>query len=214
MNLNLFKRLVLNKGALWLSYIRLTRITRKLDKNSVVLDCGANVGDITRKFAATGALVHAFEPDPVAFGILEKKCKNYPNVVLHNEAVWDKETSIQLYSHKHQETGDPKPAYTVSSSIISNKKNIDDEKYQQVRVIDLSAFISHFGRKINVIKLDVEGAETAILRKILQNGTWTCFDKMYVETHETKIPGQAKDIQEIIDLMRQKKVENIKLNWL
>lgn len=214
MNFKLIKRIVRNKIALWLSYLRLLSITRKLDKNSVVIDCGANVGDITRKFANTGALVHAFEPDPLAFAELENKFNDNSNVILHNQGVWDKEADIVLFSHKDQDGENKKTAFTVSSSIIENKINIDKEKGQSIHVIDLSTFIFNFGRRIDIIKLDVEGAETAILNKILADGTYTLFDKMFVETHETKIPGQKLKIQEIRQLMEKKNVGNIKLNWL
>jgi FkbM family methyltransferase len=210
--MKLFKRTILNKGALWLSYIKLIPITRKLNKDSVVLDCGANVGDITKKFAATGAVVHAFEPDPIAFNILKNRFQNSSNVILHNLGVWDKEADISLFSHKDQESRTA--AYTVSSSIIDNKVNIDKEKSQLIHVIDLSDFIRKSVKRINVIKLDVEGAETAILKKILHDKTYLLFDQMYVETHETKIPGQAADLEEIRDIMQEKQVKNIKLNWL
>jgi 16S rRNA A1518/A1519 N6-dimethyltransferase RsmA/KsgA/DIM1 with predicted DNA glycosylase/AP lyase activity len=96
MNYKLIKRIIRNKVALWLSYLRLLSITRKLNKDSLVFDCGANVGDITAKFASTGATVHAFEPDPLAFASLEKKFKTRSNVILHNKGVWDRETDIFL----------------------------------------------------------------------------------------------------------------------
>src|SRR5436190_23184541 len=100
MKFRLLKQIVLNKGALWLSYIKLIPIVRKLDKDSVVIDCGANVGNITKKFADTGATVHAFEPDPLAFDILSKRFGSFPNVMLHNEGVWDKEADMDFFSHK------------------------------------------------------------------------------------------------------------------
>jgi FkbM family methyltransferase len=214
MNLQLLKRIIRNKVTVWLSYVKLIPITRKLDHTSVVLDCGANVGDITRRFANTGALVHAFEPDPVAFDILRRKFSQQSNVILYNKGVWDHDTQLVLYSHKDQPGTKKKSAFTVSSSIIESKVNIDREKGQTIEVIDLSAFIKNLGRHINVIKLDVEGAETAILKKILLDGTYIFFDAMYVETHESKIPGQTAEIEEIKKIMSEKDVKNIRLNWL
>lgn len=214
MNLKLAKRIIRNKVALWLSYIRLLSITRRLNKDSVVIDCGANVGDITAKFARKGALVHAFEPDPLAFEALKKKFSHSSNVVLHNLGVWDKDADITLYAHKDQDSEDKKEAFTVSSSIVDTKVNIDKDRGQTIHVIDLSRFIQDFGRPIDIIKLDVEGAETAILRKILQDGAYSCFGKMFVETHESKIPGQKEEISEIREIMNKKKVSNIRLNWL
>src|SRR5437773_5485414 len=120
MKFKLHKQIILNRGALWLCYFKLMPVIRKLNKDSIVSDCGANVGNITKKFAATGATVHAFEPDPLAFGILKKRFQFFPNVILHNQGVWDKETDLNFFSHKNQ---DEELAYTVSSSIIINKNN-------------------------------------------------------------------------------------------
>jgi FkbM family methyltransferase len=212
MKLALLKRQVLNKGALWLSYIKLIPILKKLNSDSVVLDCGANTGDISLKFAKTGATVYSFEPDPLAYNLLVIKVKKYPNVNCIQKGVWDKNEKVPLYTHEDQESDEA--AFTVGSSIKSDKINIDKEKVQFIEVIDLSAFIKQPGKKIDVIKLDVEGAETEILKKILLDGTYNCFKMMYVETHETKIPGQRAELELIRKTMREKGVENIKLNWL
>src|SRR6266508_1081015 len=191
MKLKLLKRTIFNKVTLWFSYVKLIPILHKLNKDSIVIDCGANIGDITKKFAVTGATVHAFEPDPLAFDLLKKRFEKTPNVILYKQGVWDKETDLILFTHKDQQNQEL--AYTVGSSIISNKINVDQEKKQTNHVIDLSHFISNLGKRVNLIKLDVEGAETAILKKILKDKTYNLFDKMYVETHETKIPGQSEE---------------------
>jgi FkbM family methyltransferase len=212
MKLKLLNRIILNKGALWLSYLKLIPIVRKLTKESIVIDCGANIGDITKKFAATGATVHAFEPDPLAFDLLKRRFETRPNVILYKKGVWDKETDITLFTHKDQQNHEL--AYTVGSSIISNKINIDQGKKQTIQVIDLSDFIIKLGKRVNLIKLDVEGAETAILQKIINDETYRLFDMMYVETHETKIPGQVQELNSIKQIMKEKNITNIKLNWL
>jgi FkbM family methyltransferase len=212
MKLALIKRQLLNKGALWLSYIKLIPILKKINKDSIVLDCGANTGDISLKFAKRGATVYSFEPDPLAYNLLIDKVKKYPDVTCIQKGVWDKNEQVALYTHKDQEADDA--AFTVGSSIKSDKVNVDREKAQFIEVIDLSAFIKQLGKKIDVIKLDVEGAETEILKKILSDETYNCFDMMYVETHETKIPGQREELEQIRKTMKEKGVENIKLNWL
>ena len=38
----------------------------------IIIDAGANVGDVTSKCARTGATVHAFEPNPVCFASSER----------------------------------------------------------------------------------------------------------------------------------------------
>jgi hypothetical protein len=37
---------------------------------------------------------------------------------------------------------------------------------------------------------------------------------MYVETHQKKIPAQAKDLEEIRKKIREKGIRNIRLNWV
>lgn len=208
----LLKRKFLNAGALWISYFKLIPDWIRLGKNSLVLDCGANVGHITKLFASTGATVISFEPDPVAFKELLKRCGNNKNVSLIQKGVWDKASTIQLYTHKESERDET--SFTVGSSIIAEKLNVDSSKAQSIEVIDLVAFMQQQTRKIDLIKLDVEGAEIDILKKILSTGSHTLFNRMYVETHETKIPIQKQDLIAIKKAMKDKGIRNIKLNWI
>jgi hypothetical protein len=65
-----------------------------------------------------------------------------------------------------------------------------------------------------MIKLDVEGAETEILKRIIQSEAYSLFNMMYAETHETKIPGQKTEIESIKQQIKVKGITNIRLNWL
>ncbi len=214
MRIALIKRKILNTGALWLSQIKLIPLLLRLNKNSIVIDCGANVGHITSLLARTGATVYAFEPDPVAFKLLQHRVKNKKNVTIIKKGVWDRNTSLSLFRHIDSRSNET--AFTVASSIVQNKINVnaDTSKAEQIEVIDLIGFIRQLGKRVSMIKLDVEGAETEILKKILETKAYTLFDMMYVETHETKIPGQKTALMNIKKEMAAKGVTNIKLNWL
>ena len=48
-----------------------------LKKNSLVIDAGANLGEITKKFLDKNLIVRAFEPDPLANKNIDKK-------IMHN----------------------------------------------------------------------------------------------------------------------------------
>ena len=208
----LLKRKILNTGALYISYVKLIPDWFKLGKKSLVFDCGANVGHITKLFASTGATVISFEPDPIAFKELSKRCGRNKNVSLIQKGVWNQNSTIQLYTHK--ESAGDEASFTVGSSIIAEKINVDPSKAQSIEVIDLVAFMQQQKRKIDLVKLDVEGAEIDILKKILATGSHTLFDRMYVETHETKIRSQIQDLATIKEEMKKKGITNIKLNWV
>jgi FkbM family methyltransferase len=212
MDLNQLKQRVSNTTTRWLSQLKLIPILRTLNQESVVIDCGANVGDMTQQFAATGATVHAFEPDLLAFTRLQKRFGNSPNVFLYPQGVWNKNGELPLFMHKDQT--DDKIEYTVSSSLIPNKINVDPNRSKIIQVIDLTDFMFKLRKKIQVVKLDIEGAEIAVLKKILETEAYNLFDLMLVETHEAKIPGLDQELIALKKIMRDKKVTHIRMDWL
>ena len=209
---SLIKRQLLNAGAIGISYFKLIPDWFRLGKSDLVLDCGANVGYITRFLATTGAQIIAFEPDPRAFHELQRRCSHLKNVTLRNEGVWDKNDVLPLFDHAEGKADET--AFTVGSSLIAAKKNVDTNRSRFVPLIDLVEFLRSSPQKISLIKLDVEGAEIAILEKILQERVWDRFERLYVETHETKIPDQLPALEKIRQVIAREKLDHIKLNWV
>lgn len=208
----LLKRKILNAGAVCISYIKLTPDLFRLGKHSIVLDCGANVGHIAKLFSLTGATVIAFEPDPIAFKKLLYRCRNINNITCIQKGVWDRDVIIQLFTL--QDSQGDEASFTVGSSIIADKINVNTEKAKSIEVIDLVMYIQKSEKKINLIKLDVEGAEIEILKKVIATEAHLLFDRMYVETHESRIPSQVKDLEWIIKEIKNKGIRNIRLNWI
>ncbi|WP_213946474.1 FkbM family methyltransferase [Litoribacter ruber] len=209
----LLKRRVLNKAAFWISYIKLIPILRKVNQFSLVIDCGANVGDISALFLKKEASVIAFEPDPIAYKMLQTRFKDEKNMQLINKAVDHQNSVAKLYFHMHQqESGNS--AFTVSSSIIGDKKNINLQDSIEIETVDLDSFISNLDQPVDILKMDVEGAEIEILHKLIQNETYKKIGILLVETHETKIPGHIDKVAELKATIRRLKIDNIKLNWV
>lgn len=208
----LLKRKILNSGAIAISYFKLIPDLFRLNKKSVVLDCGANVGYISKLLSYTGARIISFEPDPVAFKQLTHRCRNRKNITCIQKGVWDKSSVLKMFTHKEAQEGDV--CFTVGSSIIAEKQNIDTGRTQDIEVIDLVAYLQEQGQKVDLIKLDIEGAEIEILKKIIATDTHHLFNRMYVETHETKIPSQKEELDLIKQQLKEKGIGNIKLNWI
>jgi FkbM family methyltransferase len=147
-------------------------------------------GKISSFLAITGATIYAFEPDPIAFESLQKNCSKRKNIHCSKKGVWDKNTWLKLF--RHAEMKQNEQAFTVGSSIVDTKKNISPASFVEIEVINLIEFIQSLNLKVDLVKLDVEGAEIGILQSIIQQDAHKLFKTMYVETHETKIQARKR----------------------
>jgi len=144
-----------------------------------VFDLGANVGLVTKKLLEVGCFVYAFEPDPEAFKELEKI--KSPRLSVRNVAVWTNEGKTKLFRHRDWKLS---KSHT-SSSLIANKKNVNDENSVVVNAIDISDLVIELeGTKL--MKMDVEGAEYKILNYWLRNSLINQFSSIYCEFHGRK----------------------------
>lgn len=155
-------------------------------KSDFIFDLGANVGLVTKKLLEAGCFVYAFEPDPEAFKELEKI--KSPRLSVRNVAVWTNEGKTKLFRHRDWKLS---KSHT-SSSLISDKSNVDDENSVVVNTIDISDLV--IGLKgTKLMKMDVEGAEYKILNYWLRNSLINQFSSIYCEFHGRKIKwGRVK----------------------
>jgi FkbM family methyltransferase len=160
----------------------------KAHKSDFVFDLGANVGLVTKKLLQAGCFVYAFEPDPEAFKELERI--NSPRLSVRNVAVWTNKGKTKLYRHRDWCLS---KSHT-SSSLISNKKNVNDENSIIVNTIDISDLV--LGLKgTKLMKMDVEGAEYTILNYWSRDRLINQFSTIYCEFHGRKIKwGRIKHL--------------------
>ena len=149
----------------------------------IIIDAGANVGDVTSKCARTGATVHAFEPNPVCFEILKKRFSRLPNVRIYNQGVMDKPGSLTLstpVAHAQYDDLDT----TVAASFVAPKSGEIAMRETEVECIDLANFIRELGRPVTLLKMDIEGAEVPVLNRMIDTGAIDEVQLAIVETHE------------------------------
>jgi lipopolysaccharide transport system ATP-binding protein len=178
----------------------------------ITIDCGANVGDVTAKMVEKGATVYAFEPNPFAFERLQKRFEGNKNVVCINKGVWDKKGTMPLYLH-YKNDDDP-IKWSVSASLLSFKQNVDKDNYVEVELVDLKEFIDSLEQDVQLMKLDVEGAEIEILNKLINTGTITKIKQVLVETHEKQMPELFEPTKQLREQIKTQKLQNINLNWV
>ena len=160
-----------------------------LGPDDICIDCGANVGTITSRFAETGCKVHAFEPEPNCFAILQKKFRAMPNVTLMNAAVGIENSEVELFFADGVDEDFEK--LSRASSLYSSKRNIDPTNKIAVRQIDIIAYIRSIGNPISILKMDIEGAEIPILDKIMSEDISLPIRAIFAELHDNKIPEFA-----------------------
>lgn len=183
----------------------------RLGPDDVAIDCGANVGLFTIEMARSGATVYAFEPNPAAFAALEERVRDYPNVKAIQAAVTAAAGPVTLYLHKW--AADDPLHWSTSSSLIAEKRNVRREGAVVVDGISLAQFIRDLGRRIAILKIDVEGAEVAILNHLLDEGLHDQIDQAFVEVHDKRIPALAEPTRALTERLRALGATQFRLDW-
>jgi FkbM family methyltransferase len=165
-------------------------VVAMLRPGDVVFDCGANVGEISAQLAATGADVHAFEPDPVAFEQLTDRLGKQPNVHLNPVCVGTSDGTVNLV--RAQDFAADPQARTTRSSIMAGGTGMNDADAIPVPMIDLIArlkeAIAAHGT-IAFLKLDIEGAELDLLEAMEAEALFNHIRLTVAETHQGKFPA-------------------------
>ena len=130
----------------------------QFNSDDIVLDVGANIGWYSLIAAKYGANVHAFEPDPLNFKLLNENIdiNHYSSKIqAHQLAVSDQESILPLYLYPDKNRG------RHSLHAIDGCEKID------VKTIRLDDFITEQSLaidKIRLIKMDIEGHEYPALK--------------------------------------------------
>jgi FkbM family methyltransferase len=175
-------------------------------KNSLILDLGANRGDFSKWALDQGATVIAFEPDKDAYLQLIKRLNKFENFFPLNSAVSNKTGLSKFYFHKNKKI-DP-IGFSISSSLLEEKANIDNSFFNFVLCINLEVLIKEL--PIKLIKIDIEGAEALIWTAIKQNHQ--NIEYLLLEIHKTI----NKDLISEIELfIKQNSLQNKwRTDWL
>lgn len=184
---------------------------KALTADDIAIDCGANVGLYTVMMAESGAQVYAFEPNPIAFEALSQNTARFSNVRLFNAAASTQAGTIKLYMHKKAQQ-DPL-LYSVSSSVIATKSNIDSASYQDVESVILADFIESLDGPVKLLKMDVEGAEIDLLNQILDRNLQSKIKQGFVEVHDRRVPSLKEPTKVLRERLNKENASHITLDW-
>jgi len=116
-----------------------------LEPGDVMLDVGAHIGEFTLLAASRGATVHAFEPDPANAALLRVNLEDAGcsgAVTVHECAVTESDGAMRFLAHRNP---------SLSALWTADRAAGD--------ALDALAL-----PRVDVIKIDTEGAELGVLR--------------------------------------------------
>ena len=157
----------------------------KLNKNMTVVDIGANIGYYALLEARTCKKVYAIEPAPNNYQSLIENIKlnNYQNIETSMIAIGDKEGDIQ---------------FKLSKTPNWHKIAVNGNGDITVPITTLDKFLK--GKKVDIIRMDVEGYEANILEgmgDIMKNNHLL----MFIETHNDLMAGYGKSLRLFYELL-------------
>ena len=182
-----------------------------LQKGSLVIDAGANVGEFTKLFLDKGFKVHAFEPDTIALKELKKKCETSKELKLYEAAVGLKNERQKLYRYRKFDESNP---YSTQGSSLLNYRSGKNKPFIEIKVIDFIEYLKQQTDSISLLKMDIEGIEIDILNKIIDENLHKKIKFIFVETHERFSHSLGVETAKLKLRIKKLKIRNINLDWV
>lgn len=140
----------------------------------LIFDCGSNIGMalIFFKLLYPQARVVGFEPSKETFEMLARnvEANRLRGVELHNVALAATEAPVEFY-----ESADH-PGSLTNSTRVGRVAGTP----RTVSGVPLSKFVSE---PVDFLKMDIEGAEAAVLEELAESGRLRLIEEMVVEYH-------------------------------
>ncbi|MEM9400230.1 MAG: FkbM family methyltransferase [Verrucomicrobiota bacterium] len=161
----------------------------KKARRKIFIDCGANTFKVTREYMKKLPLFefYAFEAQPELKDEVHKVLKEMPGrkLTFLNQAVWTKNETVHFFLATKWG-----PNFKGGSTLMNhhekNSSQVDYENPIPVEAIDFSAWLmQNFSKEDFItIKMDIEGAEYAVLEKMLEDKSMDLVDEFLIEFHQ------------------------------
>src|SRR5690606_31500071 len=139
-----------------------------------IVDCGSNIGMAVHyfKWLYPRAQILAFEAGSGAYGRLVRNIElnELRDVTPHHAALGDREGTIEFFVS-------PEDPGSLLMSTVEQRMPGSAERVKSVRLS------SYLDRKVDFLKLDVEGAELDVLRDLQRTGKLQLVQQMVIEYH-------------------------------
>lgn len=158
----------------------------------VIIDCGSNIGMsiLFFKRLCPAAKIVGFEPDRDTFAKLAENVRmnSLTDVTIHNCAVSDRDGTITFYT-------DPDAGGSLVTNILEERSS---GRKQTVEAARLSTFING---EIDLLKLDVEGAENLVLPELAAANKLRHVGEMFIEYHHHHLAADDDSFAKILQIL-------------
>jgi FkbM family methyltransferase len=165
---------------------------KAVSEHPLIIDAGSNIGISIMffKWLYPASTVIAFEADDQTYRLLTRNIELnlMEDVQTHNVAVSDTEGTIDFYYLE------ARPGAHVNSTF---KKNGTACKKATAQLLS-----KYLDAEVDLLKLDIEGGETAVLKDLARAGKLKCIREMIIEYHH-HIDPQSDQFSEALSLLEQ-----------
>jgi FkbM family methyltransferase len=174
-------------------FVRGTYMFHTTQARPLIVDCGSNIGMSILFFKRLypESKIIGFEPDPATFAILQQNIRQngLADVTVHNCALTDHDGTIAFYQSKVRES-------SLQMSILRERS---DGARTDVPARRLSTFLA---ADVDLLKMDIEGAETTVLRELAAANALARVRQLHLEYHH-HIRPEVDDFSVTLELLER-----------
>jgi FkbM family methyltransferase len=160
-------------------------------KNPFIVDCGSNIGMsiLYFKMMYPDCEILAFEPDTAAFVCLEENVtlNGLGSVAAHKKALSRSDGQTDFY-------------YDQDIRGCLSMSTVRARMPRQRQVVEAVRLSSYINREVDFLKMDVEGAERAILEELGSEGKLSYIKQMVIEFHH-HIVADADELSQMLRIL-------------
>jgi FkbM family methyltransferase len=158
-------------------------------KNPIIIDCGSNIGTSIYYFKSLypDAIITGIEADPSIFSVLKQNIDNsrFQNIDIINKALWNTRTTLD-FSHEGADAGRLNDVEKLNDSSIF------------VETILLSEILQEHSQ-IDMLKIDIEGAEVIVLEEI--KSQLKKVKNLFIEFHS--FDNRKQDLSTLLKILEE-----------
>lgn len=181
------------------------RLNYSLNENSVVFDLGGYHGDFANNiFNKFNCNVYIFEPFPEFYNLIKERFKDNQKIKVFNYGVSNK-------------TGEVEFLFSNDGSTLAQTKKYKEEDNKTASIVQIKSFKDVYTEMnvdtIDVLKINVEGAEYEILDNIFKNKYTTKIKNFQIQFHPEP-PDSEKNLEKIRKTLSKTHKQDWNYQWV